>query len=289
MKINGLELLSMEFVIDGNFDIIRATDNLKFKTILDVGVGNGSASKYFALKNKDVTSIGLKFDNYNIDKEAMYSLGINLIETSIENYKSTRKFDGIWASHVLEHTRNVGVVLDKFYNLLSKDGWLFIMVPPYKNNVVGGHITNGWNLGQLMYNLLLSGFDIKNGHYIKHGYNICAFVQKKEKESLELLSDFGDIDNTKSLWPLEVEEGFDGNLKSINWFSNFKNYSYLKNVISDLKESIVNLEAKNKALLLVQKQLKESMINLEEKNKGLVEYAENIENKFNYYKIKNLK
>jgi len=31
------------------------------------------------------------------------------------------------------------------------------------------------------------------------------------------------------------------------------------------------------------------MINLEEKNKGLVEYAENIENKFNYYKIKNLK
>jgi hypothetical protein len=33
-------------------------------------------------------------------------------------------------------------------------------------------------MGLLMYNLILAGFDVRQGHFCKHGYNIAAFVQK---------------------------------------------------------------------------------------------------------------
>lgn len=206
-----------QFPIEGNDYLIKQTDKLKFKTVLDIGLGNGCASAYFANKGKKVTALGVAVDSYDMNCEELNKMEVDISETYFEEYQSDKKYDAIWMSHVLEHTQNVGIFLEKARNLLNDDGWLFVMVPPHKHEVVGGHLTNGWNLGQLMYNLLVAGYDIKNGHFIKFGYNICAFVQKAKYELPLLRGDNGDIETTKDLWPLDVYQAFNGDLEKINW------------------------------------------------------------------------
>lgn len=179
MKFELNDLLKINFMVDGNFDLINATSNLNFDSVLDIGLGEGGASTF---NGKDVTSLGLEIDSYNYPKELFKKLDVEVVETTFDDFQTDKKFGAIWASHVLEHVLNTGLFLEKCKDMLSEKGWLMIMVPPYKNQVVGGHINNGWNMGQLMYNLLLTGYDIKNGHFIKHGYNLCAFVQKSKEK-----------------------------------------------------------------------------------------------------------
>lgn len=209
----------MQFAVSGNYDLIRATDYVQFHTVLDVGLGNGSASLYFAKKGKQVTSIGLSVESYGIDIEELNKAGVKIQQISFETFNSKEKFDAIWMSHVLEHTSNVGFFLEKAKKLLKEDGWLFVMVPPYKPEVVIGHLTNGWNIGQLMYNLLASGFSIKQGHFIKHGYNICGFVQPEKKKITQQNLNLNDSE-TRILWPIKVYSGFNGDLEQVNWLFN---------------------------------------------------------------------
>lgn len=228
--------------IYGNFDLIKSTDNLYFKTILDIGLGNGGASLYFATKGKKVTSLGWQVDSYNLSIEIKNNKNIEIQEILFENYKTNKKFDAILMSHVLEHTQNVGLFLKKAHSLLNENGFLFIMVPPYKNYIVGGHVTNGWNMGQLIYNLLLSGFDVKNGHFITYGYNICAFVQKSNKKLPNLRMDNGDLELLQDFMPIELKQNSFAKIKSINWFKNFKpiNYKY-PNLLEEEYKSIVSV------------------------------------------------
>ena len=238
MKFEINDLLKINFMVDGNFDIINATSNLKFDSVLDIGLGEGGASTYFALNGKNVTALGLDIESYNYPKELFKKFDVEVIESTIDDFKTDKKFDLIWASHVLEHLLNVGLFLEKCKDFLNDDGWLCIMVPPYKDKVVGGHINNGWNMGQLMYNLLLTGYDIKNGHFIQHGYNICAFVQKSKEQLPQIRMDIGDIEATKDLWPIEVKQGFEGNIKEVNWFDHFVQYENERTKILNLKKEL---------------------------------------------------
>ena len=233
------------FPVEGNFDLIKCTDNIAFKNILDIGLGSGGASLYFAEKGKYVTSLGLDLSSYNLSHEVLNHSNIHLVESSFEDFSANEKFDAILMSHVLEHTQNPGFFLKKAFNLLLENGWLFVMVPPYKEEVVGGHITNGWNTGQLMYNLLLSGFDIKKGHFVCHGYNICAFVQKSKKPLPKLRMDKGDIENTGEFWPFDVKQGFLGSIYHQNWFQNFNNIPYKSYAAQlEVKDTIIKERSK---------------------------------------------
>jgi SAM-dependent methyltransferase len=198
---------------------------LPFKSIVDVGFGNGAASLFFREMGKDVTAVDRNILFRGAPLERMSDVGIRVIENSFESLQLDEPIDAIWLSHVLEHTLDTGTFLKKAHSLLSNDGWLFVMVPPFKHEVVGGHVTPGWNLGILMYVLLISGFDIKHGHFIKHRYNICGFVQKAQYELPALNLDQGDIERTAALWPMKVAQGFDGNIQSINWFEKTGNIS----------------------------------------------------------------
>ena len=283
MKFEINDLLKINFMVDGNFDLINATSNLKFESVLDIGLGEGGASTYFAINGKDVTSLGLDIESYNYPKELFKKLDVKVIETTFDDYKSEKKFDGIWASHVLEHVLNTGLFLEKCKNLLSDDGWLFIMVPPYKNQVVGGHINNGWNMGQLMYNLLLTGYDIKNGHFINHGYNICAFVQKSKDSLPNIRMDIGDIESTKDLWPIEVSQGFDGNIDKVNWFDKFKYYENERTIIEKQKKELESKEQtikeKDEELESKEQTIKEKDEELESKEQTIKEKDEDLESK----------
>jgi SAM-dependent methyltransferase len=209
--------LESEFQIEGGFHLADVASRLSFDRILDVGFGHGAASRFFRLKGKAVVAIDRDIQYRAAPLEVMREAGIEIVETAFLDFQPEGKIDAIWLSHVLEHTLDVGSFLRKARSILSDEGWLFVMVPPFKHEVVGGHVTPGWNLGILMYVLLVSGFDIKNGHFVRHGYNICAFVRKSTASLPELCHDQGDIERTREMWPVEVQQGFNGDLKAVNW------------------------------------------------------------------------
>jgi len=102
--------------------------------------------------------------------------------------------------------------------VLNDGGWLFLIVPEDTNKILSGHVNIGWNIGTLMYNLILHGFDVQNGHFIKYKRNIVAFVQKGILPSTELQHDIGDIERLSKHFPKEHNfQGFQGNLNSYNW------------------------------------------------------------------------
>jgi len=129
-------------------------------------------------------------------------------------------YDAIWASHVLEHQVNPGHFLQCARQALRPRGWLFVSVPPLKHDIVGGHVTL-WNLGLLMYHLVLARFDVAHGHFTTQGYNCTAFVQRPaELPRLPRLNhDQGDIEKLAHLFPvgMSAAQGFDGRLGSIKW------------------------------------------------------------------------
>lgn len=126
-------------------------------------------------------------------------------------------YSTIWAAHVLEHSRNPGLFLDRCYQLLEPGGNLFIAVPPLKHQIVSGHVTL-WNMGLLWYHLILAGFDVTNGWYATHHYNIFAHVRRLDyRIDLPLQHDRPDVDtlNHLGLWPKghDLHHGFNGCIK----------------------------------------------------------------------------
>jgi SAM-dependent methyltransferase len=133
----------------------------------------------------------------------------------VDFYDST--FDIIWCSHVLEHTINPGLMLDKMHSLLNYGGKLCISVPPYKSKIVGGHLSTGWNLGQLIYVLLSSGFWVKDGSYIENNINVFALVHKKKFILPTQHYDVGDLELLSNYWPIKFYQGIEGRMSQINW------------------------------------------------------------------------
>lgn len=124
--------------------------------------------------------------------------------------------ENIWCSHVLEHSRNPGLFLDAIYETLIEDGWLAITVPPWKDEIVGGHVTI-WNAGILIYNLILSGFDCSKAKVKTHGNDVSLIMRKKSIELPELVDDSGDIDKISQFFPVRAYQGFNGHIEEVNW------------------------------------------------------------------------
>ena len=172
--------------------------------------------------------IGLEVDSYGILKEAIEK-GLRITECSVEKMPfDDGIFDIAVASHILEHVPNMGIALQEIRRVLCDGGYLYIFIPKYESMVLAGHINTGWNIGQLMYVLLLNGFDVKNGKFIEYGYSLCAYVQKKDIELPVLRGDRGDIaliDNGGVLpkkikdygWPEGISDGYFGEILSMNW------------------------------------------------------------------------
>ncbi|NLO91397.1 MAG: class I SAM-dependent methyltransferase [Elusimicrobia bacterium] len=210
--------LKMVLPVDGFDDIIRSVPLERFDSILDVGIGAGAGSAYFADHGKKVTAIGLNVDAYSLPPNLTDKISLlrcDLMSSSLDNLR----FDAVWFSHCLEHMPNPGLALERIHKLLNPGGWLFICVPPYSPRVQGGHLITGWNVGQLIYFLLLCGFDVRNGHFVSHGYNIAGFVRKSEQRLPPLNYDRGDIELLKDYLPQEITavNAFDGDINAVNW------------------------------------------------------------------------
>ncbi len=214
-------------------------------TVLDVGLGNGEISKWLARKGKIVTAIGLEISSYGIETSVLTKqFGISICEATLEKLPfKNGSFDAVVLSHVLEHCLNVGISLQDAKRVLKDGGLLIVFVPPSMGWVASGHVSVGWTVGQLMYVLLIAGFQVKDGRFFLDGERqVCAFVKKNCCQELPALRcDFGDIrilsdanllplpirfietdvDDTKTYLPAmdELRDTFWGNIESINWQS----------------------------------------------------------------------
>lgn len=196
--------------------LLPYTLRYKFDTILDIGPGATDEATMFWLNHgKKVYSIDIK-KQININH-----VNHNFIVGDFINTKINLKFDSIYASHVLEHIQDTGMFLHKCRNILRDDGIMFIVVPPLKHEIVGGHV-HLWNMGLLMYNLILSGFNVRDGRFVKNGYNIAGIVKKDSRQLPKLHNDNGDIEKLSDFFPNNTyfKHGFNGNMQEYNWFRN---------------------------------------------------------------------
>lgn len=188
-------------------------DKYKFETVLDVGSGNGDHSHYFHAAGKKVTAVDLK---------PLMSAPFKTIAANYTDLVLSDCFDCIWLSHVLEHQLDTHSFLRKVHGNLKEGGVLAITVPPMKQEIVGGHVSL-WNMGLLLYRLILAGFDCKEAIGKRYGYNISVIVRKASIiiDWATLRFDSGDIEILAQYFPIgrPWEQGFYGEFENINWQS----------------------------------------------------------------------
>jgi SAM-dependent methyltransferase len=172
-------------------------------TVLDVGSGGGEHAQAFRQAGKRVTTVNL-----------------NAPSDVVGDYLSAEcsgPFDLVWASHVLEHQRNVGLFIERMRQDCKPGGWLAVTVPPMKEQVVGGHVAL-FNAGILLYHLVLAGINCRPAKVKTYGYNVSVVVQNMPCGPLpDLACDAGDIEALAPWFPIPVSQGFDGRIKAVNW------------------------------------------------------------------------
>ena len=213
-------------------DIMNIISSLELRKgkecALDIGVGNGEITKLLIESGYSTTAIGLGIDTYDIELEKIKKQGVNLIECSVEKMPfDDNSFDFIVMSHILEHVLNIGVALAEVRRVLKENGKLLIIVPPYSDVIMAGHVSTGWNVGQLIYVMLLNGFAVNGGKFIEYGWNVCGLVGKNNELLPNLRYDRGDISklNKAKLFPLPIEnagyndDAFTGRIRAVNWYN----------------------------------------------------------------------
>jgi len=151
----------IEFLVSERNDI-----GTKFKTCLDIGSGEGVHTAILRHARLEVFQV----DKYS--NTAEYK--VDFIE-----HEFNRKFDVIFCSHVIEHQRNVGLFLDKIFDLLSDDGILIISAPSEDHNLIEGHL-NSFNVPLFLQQMIHAGFDCKNGKFLSTVEN--SFIVSKAKD-----------------------------------------------------------------------------------------------------------
>lgn len=197
---------------------MRATEGLikllaeyTFSTVLDIGSGEGEQSRIFAEYGKIV-------DGVDLQRAEDMSIYRNFYEQMYDE-TITEQYDVVWCSHLLEHVSNVEVFLKQLQSNTKPDGTIAITVPPYKTDIVGGHLTI-WNEGLLLYNLIMSGLDCSQARVKRYGYNITVLVPNTPIRSFPTLRrDKGDIEILAPYFPegRDWKQGFNGNIEEINW------------------------------------------------------------------------
>ncbi|OZI32035.1 hypothetical protein CAL29_29820 [Bordetella genomosp. 10] len=218
-----------EFAVVGLADLgleklIREYD---FQSVIDIGAGAQVHAEVFAKFGKDVTAVDLGMSKFHLQKHRDHSDKIKEIYGNFNDLEFDRKFDCVWASHVLEHQLDAGQFLSKALSILKEGGVLAITVPPMKHEIVGGHVSL-WNAGLILYRLVLAGVDCSQASILSYGYNISVIVRKRAIDLTDVSLDFdaGDIRRLKEYFPAgltyhsnELDDPFDGDIQELNWIN----------------------------------------------------------------------
>jgi SAM-dependent methyltransferase len=163
--------------LSGKDALWKVIKEYEFKSVLDLGAGTGGHSRVFRDAGKEVTAIvaygGGAFD-------ATLRDAVNLIEADYTYYEFAEKFDLVWASHMLEHVRNIGMLLDKINRDLKDGGILVLTVPPSEPCAGGGHC-NYFSPGHAICHLLEAGFDLSDMRLRQYGNNLSIICRKNAR------------------------------------------------------------------------------------------------------------
>lgn len=139
-------------------------------TILDIGCGPGVHLDYFRSKGLVGTGLDRNPDYFQYHGEIEHVKDIGRLKG--------RRFDYLFASHVLEHCPDTFTALLEWRTLLKDGGTMIIFVPPFWNEVSNDHWSTGWNVGQLAMTLVAAGFDCRNSTFYQTGNQVFGFGVK---------------------------------------------------------------------------------------------------------------
>jgi 2-polyprenyl-3-methyl-5-hydroxy-6-metoxy-1,4-benzoquinol methylase len=182
--------------------IEKFVGDINFDFTLEIGSGPGGILKYFE-KNKFSKVLGIDLDqrflDYGIKK------GLNLVNTSFENFNTTQKFDLIIICHVLEHVQNPIEILKKVNSLLNEGGLVYIEVPSIesvKNGDYGGDIKNYFHIAHVSHFTEKSIVNLLNNtgyQIVKFNNTIQLLAKKCSKDINEDLWDNNSLNYTENL------------------------------------------------------------------------------------------
>lgn len=154
-----------------NTNTVNKSTNSNQYNILEIGAGTGSITELLLkiFPKANVTAIEMEERAINYFKQ-------NLPNTSIkQGYLPNNlpqldyKQDAIFLVDVLEHVKEHKEALNVLYNLLNKDGYLYIDVPAFQflwsDNDETAHHFRRYNKKRLVYLLKQQGFEVKFASY----------------------------------------------------------------------------------------------------------------------------
>ena len=93
--------------------------------------------------------------------------GFKIVEMDMNDLKfGDASFDAVLCKHVLEHSISPLASLWELRRVLKPEGYLFLVLPPHHaRQVQSGHFTQGWSIGQMIYCLCVTGYDVQDGAF----------------------------------------------------------------------------------------------------------------------------
>lgn len=163
----------------------------------------------FKQTGADVTCIDFGTSVYA--QKAIKTDGINVINVDFLKWVPEQKYQLVWASHILEHQRNLGIFIEKLIECCEDNGVICITVPFPHRNIWGGHLTL-WQPGLLAYDIVMCGIDLSNAKML-YGYREMSIIFKPQKVALpDITFDNGDVTKLEHLFPMGFKENVD------SWF-----------------------------------------------------------------------
>jgi SAM-dependent methyltransferase len=204
-------------------DFLKVSPSPEGKTVMDVGCGDGFASRKFVEAGavevfaNDLLLFEDKLTDF--DQSSEFLQGIEFCPMD-ERAGHNGKMDIVWCHHCLEHQEEPIAFLKDLHALLKPDGELWLAVPNMRDNLnlSPGH-TMAYNMPLLIEHLKRAWFNVKDGAFWANRYTGGHLRVRLGKLSPDSSSD------KKSDYPKPMQEAFDETgrcpaeaMKNWNWF-----------------------------------------------------------------------
>lgn len=181
--------------------LLKLLRDYQFETVLDIGSGAGEHARLFQLFGKEVSTC-------NLFPPADW-IG-DFLDAHIE-----KQFDVIWCSHMLEHQRNPGLVLDKIYRLLKPNGIFALSLPRHPpSRLVPGHLST-WSLALACQHLVQAGFDCREISAFS-SYELSLIVQRPTEGPIPAKTE-PPWQEVQNYLPSILELGLETEVLCLNW------------------------------------------------------------------------